>query len=146
AREAPGRPLAACPAARPSAALWPGCRCPAPARSAAMGAASAHACYCEESEFHTKYTLGKMLGKGSQGKVYVCMSKETGHTRAVKIIDRSWRTAWATYRREVELCKAASASNVIEVLEEFVDSAYCYVVMEKFEGHLRKGMKWVAKE
>lgn len=112
-----------------------------------MGAASsATPCSCEESAFHSKYVVGKMLGKGSQGKVHICVERKTGQTRAVKIIDRSWRAAWTTYRREVELCKAASSSHVISIFEEFVDNSYCYVVMERLEGHLRKGLKWVAKE
>mmetsp|Transcript_72395 Transcript_72395/g.125511 ORF Transcript_72395/g.125511 Transcript_72395/m.125511 type:complete len:455 (-) Transcript_72395:148-1512(-) len=103
--------------------------------------------------FHKKYILGKQLGKGSQGRVHMCVDRETREVRAVKVIDRNLRTAWATYKREVELCKSSESSssssmadNVIRVLEEFVDSNNCYVVMEKFEGHLRKGLKWVAQE
>lgn len=91
--------------------------------------------------------MGDMLGKGSQGKVHLCVDKETGQQCAVKIIDRSARTAWATYRREVDLCKAAAeVPNVVRVLDEFVDSCYCYVVMEKYTAHLRKGLKHTSKE
>jgi len=103
-------------------------------------------CGCGES-FHTKYELGRLLGKGSQGKVHLCVHKETGAVRAVKVSDRMAKTAaWVTYKREVELSQSACGSNVVAVLEEFTDRSCCYMVMEKFEGHLRKGMKWVAKE
>jgi serine/threonine protein kinase len=100
-------------------------------------------------QFEDKYTLGQQLGKGSQGRVHVCVEKETQKRRAVKIIERTSKS-WNAYTREVELCddchKATSSSNVIRVIEEFVGTTHCFVVMEKFEGHLRKGLKWVATE
>lgn len=102
----------------------------------------------EEDGFETRYKLGKQLGKGAQGRVHFCLDRDTGVARAVKIIDRSSNTAWTTFRREVDLCKEVigTCPNIIRVLEEFSDSSTCYVVMEKFEGHLRKSLKWVAKE
>ncbi|CAK9117842.1 unnamed protein product [Durusdinium trenchii] len=62
------------------------------------------------------------------------------------MLDRKNKTAWATYKREVELSQATTGKNIASVLEEFVDAERCYVIMEKFEGHLRKALKWVAKE
>merc|ERR1740130_150669 len=57
----------------------------------------------------------------------------------------------ATYKREVELCQdcqrsSSSSANVIKVVEDFVEPQNCYVVMEKFEGHLRKGLKYVGTD
>mmetsp|Transcript_126476 Transcript_126476/g.369530 ORF Transcript_126476/g.369530 Transcript_126476/m.369530 type:complete len:451 (-) Transcript_126476:376-1728(-) len=99
-----------------------------------------------EESFHAHYTLGKQLGKGAQGRVHACLHNVTGGSFAVKLIDRSVKTSWTTYRREVELCKSACSHNVVGVLADFVDNDHCYIVMERFEGHLRKGLKWVAKE
>mmetsp|Transcript_130563 Transcript_130563/g.325765 ORF Transcript_130563/g.325765 Transcript_130563/m.325765 type:complete len:552 (-) Transcript_130563:403-2058(-) len=104
-------------------------------------------CSVNGETFQSRYRLGDLLGKGSQGKVYSCLDRQSGCKCAVKVLDRSSKTAWATYRREVDLCRACDSSrNVIRVIDEFSDTSYCYVVMEKFSGHLRKGLKWVAKE
>jgi len=99
-----------------------------------------------EGSFHSAYTLGNQLGKGAQGRVHVCACKHSGAVRAVKMIDRTSKTSWTTFTREIELCRAVSSDHVIGVFEEFFDTSYCYIVMERFEGHLRKGLKWVARE
>lgn len=99
-----------------------------------------------KDDFLERYTLGKQLGKGSQGVVHVCYDRQTGDSRAVKILERSNKTAWSTYKREVELTQAASGRNIATVLEEFVDAGRCYVLMERFEGHLRKALKVTQKE
>lgn len=98
--------------------------------------------------FHDRYTLGKQLGKGSQGIVHSCVNIATGEFHAVKIIDRSSTTAWLTYRREVELCRGFDCKHIIRVQEEFTDatSSCWYLVLEKFEGHLRKGLKFVSTD
>lgn len=97
-------------------------------------------------DFGKRYTLGKQIGKGSQGVVHVCHDRESGACKAVKMLDRRNKTAWATYRREVELSQATTGRNIASILEEFVDADRCYVIMEKFEGHLRRALKWVLKE
>mmetsp|Transcript_49980 Transcript_49980/g.119287 ORF Transcript_49980/g.119287 Transcript_49980/m.119287 type:complete len:398 (-) Transcript_49980:150-1343(-) len=97
-------------------------------------------------DFGKRYTLGKQIGKGSQGVVHLCHDRESGACKAVKMLDRRNKTAWATYKREVELSQATTGKNIASVMEEFVDAERCYVIMEKFEGHLRKALKWVAKE
>uniref|UniRef100_A0A7S4RYG1 Protein kinase domain-containing protein n=1 Tax=Alexandrium monilatum TaxID=311494 RepID=A0A7S4RYG1_9DINO len=100
----------------------------------------------DEESFHSRYSLGKQLGKGAQGRVHVCFHKPSNVSYAVKMIDRTVKTSWTTYRREVELCRSACSENVVSVFADFADSDYCYIVMERFEGHLRKGLKWVARE
>ncbi|CAE8647487.1 unnamed protein product, partial [Polarella glacialis] len=84
-------------------------------------------------DFGKRYSIGKPLGKGSQGRVYVCYDRDTGASRAVKILDRSNKSAWATYKREVELSQAALGRNVVDVFEEFADPQNCYIIMERFE-------------
>lgn len=97
-------------------------------------------------DFFQHFDLGKQLGKGSQGLVYSCIDKGTGAIRAVKVIHRNSSSAWATYQREVDLCRGFECRNLIQVLEDFTDasSTAWYIVMEKFQGHLRKGQKWVS--
>lgn len=99
-----------------------------------------------KDDFSVRYTLGKQLGKGSQGIVHVCYDRQTGDSRAVKILERSNKTAWSTYKREVELTQAAAGRNIATILEEFVDADRCYCLMERFEGHLRKALKMTQKE
>jgi len=99
-----------------------------------------------ERSFHDFYEIGRQIGKGSQGIVYDCKHCQTGKPLAVKVLDRTSRSTWQTYQREVELARFANSWHVITVLEEFADSASCYVVMEKFAGHLRKGLKWTFHE
>jgi len=96
--------------------------------------------------FQQKYVIGRLLGKGSQGRVHACVHRKTGAELAVKVIERTSRSAYNSYTREVELCKATSSRHVVQVLEEFIDDEYCYAVMEKYEGHLRKCMKWGANQ
>jgi len=82
------------------------------------------------------------LGKGSQGVVHACVCRETGRKCAVKLIDRCSRSAWTTFRREVEMCKqACECPFVVDILDEFVDTSSCYVVMPKYSCHLRKAFK-----
>lgn len=99
-----------------------------------------------KGNFTKRFAVGKQLGRGSQGRVNICHDRTTGAAFAVKILDRSNKSAWATYKREVELCQLAAGKNVLVFLEEFVDEQFYYIVMEKFEGHVRKGLKWVSRE
>jgi calcium-dependent protein kinase len=104
--------------------------------------------------FHFKYTLGKQIGKGSQGRVHLCTERRSGALLAVKVIVRSKSAETSTsFLKEFELCRAVAewkgaerARNVIRVLEEFMDESYWYVVMDKYAGNLRKGLKWVAQD
>lgn len=106
-----------------------------------------NACSPNGDCFHSKYRLGDLLGKGSQGKVYLCMNRATNEKHAVKIIDRSVKTAWSTYRREVELCAACdSGGHTVRVIDHFTDAANCYVIMDRYVCHLRKALKWVSKD
>eukprot|EP00913_Durusdinium_trenchii_P014038 g13180.t1 len=94
-------------------------------------------------DFGKQYVLGKQIGKGSQGVVHVCHHRESGACKAVKMLDRKNKTAWATYKREARPGENRAPT---QGWREFVDAERCYVIMEKFEGHLRKALKWVAKE
>jgi len=98
------------------------------------------------NDFHAKYSVGQLLGKGSQGRVYNCTNKASQMECAVKVIDRSVKTAWASYTREVELCRACTSQYVVQLFEEFSDGSNCYVIMEKYEGHLRKCLKSMQKD
>eukprot|EP00929_Paragymnodinium_shiwhaense_P002436 TRINITY_DN102687_c0_g1_i1.p1 TRINITY_DN102687_c0_g1~~TRINITY_DN102687_c0_g1_i1.p1 ORF type:complete len:502 (-),score=73.25 TRINITY_DN102687_c0_g1_i1:122-1480(-) len=102
------------------------------------------ASFSSNGSFGQKYTLGRLLGKGSQGQVYACLDRETKAEYAVKIIGRSDAMAWKTYQREVELLRASAGSRyLVGMLGEFYDWQNYYVVMEKFCGHLRHGIKYL---
>mmetsp|Transcript_120290 Transcript_120290/g.347632 ORF Transcript_120290/g.347632 Transcript_120290/m.347632 type:complete len:406 (-) Transcript_120290:438-1655(-) len=99
-------------------------------------------CCCAGEAFETRYFIAEQLGKGSQGKVHACTERETGRKCAVKVIDRSSRNAWTTFRREVDACRRAqNCPFVINIQDEFVGIHACYIVMPKYACHLRKALK-----
>lgn len=99
-------------------------------------------CACGHDAFDRRYSVDELLGKGSQGRVYACVDRESGQACAVKVIDRSHRNAWMTYSREVDACvEAQGCPNVIRILDHFTGSATYTIVMPKYKAHMRKALK-----
>lgn len=103
---------------------------------------------CDASQprsFYDRYCLSTVLGKGSQGKVYLCTDSATCQEFAVKVMERSRRNAAESFKRELAIVKAAGPSRyVVQFLEHFVTRRYYFIVMEKYSQNLRKALKWVA--
>jgi tRNA A-37 threonylcarbamoyl transferase component Bud32 len=110
-----------------------------------------------------QYKLQKLLGEGSFGKVYMCIDKNTGKRRAIKIFDKkiiSWKligktqTAEMAVRREIAIMKKLRHPNIVKLIEvldqEGDDAIYLvleyvgkYSVQSKIEvGTLTQGQIW----
>lgn len=80
--------------------------------------------------------LSPPLGKGAFGEVRRAINRETGITRAVKIIQKSGCPEAEIKRivKEVEILKKLDHPNIIKVFEFFIDDNYLYIVTDLCTG------------
>jgi serine/threonine protein kinase len=79
------------------------------------------------------YMIGKQLGKGAFGKVYLGLHRITGLKVAIKTIDKSIIEDERTRRKvfqEVYVMKRVNHQNVIRLLEVFESSKHLMIVLE----------------
>ena len=79
------------------------------------------------------YMIGKQLGKGAFGKVYLGLHRLTGLKVAIKAIDKSIIQDERTRRKvfqEVYVMKKISHPNVIRLLEVFESTRHLMIVLE----------------
>lgn len=76
------------------------------------------------------YALGKKLGEGSFGAVYVGRHKTTGHTRAIKVIEKKRMGSAAQIQDEIDVMKSLTHPNIVKLYEVFEDEKNIYLVME----------------
>lgn len=82
----------------------------------------------ESLDFSEKYTLGKMLGKGALGKVFLC-NDATGSKYAVKIIDKT-NKKYERVHNEIDLIKSFSSRYIISFVDSIEDDNRIYFVQE----------------
>ncbi|GER54644.1 calcium-dependent protein kinase [Striga asiatica] len=91
-----------------------------------------------DKDFHTRYTIGKLLGHGQFGYTYVAIDKSNEDRVAVKRIEKNKMVlpiAVEDVKREVKILKAlAGHENVVHFYNAFEDDSYVYIVMELCEG------------
>lgn len=79
------------------------------------------------------FEVGKKLGIGKFGKVYLCREKKTGYVCAIKVlfIDRL-RTfkVERTLRREIEIMANVRHPNIVRLFGYFYDKDRVYLIME----------------
>jgi serine/threonine protein kinase len=78
-----------------------------------------------------------VIGKGSFGKVYLCIQKLTGLNVAIKAIDKSYMTderRREKVKNEIMLLKRAHHKNIIKVYEVFESSKQILIVTEYVGG------------
>lgn len=95
-----------------------------------------------KKDFHDQYKLGEKLGSGSFGCVYKARLRNKGDpnydtTYAAKILDKqapdgpSAKEVKKDFTFEVDmLSKTKGSKYVIQLMDAFEDSRFCYVVME----------------
>jgi serine/threonine protein kinase len=79
------------------------------------------------------YTLSRLLGEGSYGKVYLGCSVLCGQPVAIKCYDRSKIRGKTTSNRiiqEIEIIKSLSHDNIIKMLEIFENKRFIFMVIE----------------
>jgi Protein kinase domain len=79
------------------------------------------------------YIIGKQLGKGAFGKVYLGLHRITGLKVAIKAIDKSIIQNERTRRKvfqEVYIMKTVTHPNVIRLLEVFESNRHLMIVLE----------------
>jgi len=85
--------------------------------------------------------LGKVLGQGSFGVVYLCKSKATKEEFAVKMIDKV-ETPVEETRKEAEMLQAMEHPNVVRIHKVFYEKLFVCIVMDIYKGgDLIEGMQ-----
>ncbi|BAM40130.1 calcium-dependent protein kinase [Theileria orientalis strain Shintoku] len=74
------------------------------------------------------------LGKGSYGNVIKGVHKQSGATRAVKIIRKAKIENAMRMKREIQIMKKLDHPNIIKLFEVYEDAEYLYLVMEMCSG------------
>jgi len=85
-----------------------------------------------KGNFYSSYRMGKMLGKGGFGTVYLCAHRDTNELRAVKVIDKRTFDSQTleAYLNEVKVLKTLDHPNIVRLFEVFEDSKRCYLITE----------------
>ena len=76
------------------------------------------------------------MGEGSFGEVRLATHKQTGESRAVKIIFKEFceEQEQRKIMKEVDILRKLDHPNVIKIFEFFQDSTQIYIVMEYLDG------------
>lgn len=81
------------------------------------------------------YTLGKKLGSGSYGSVFIGTHKVTAQKRAIKQMKKSLlRSLQEDVLYEFNILKELDHPNITRVYEAYEDASTIYIVSELFEG------------
>jgi len=88
----------------------------------------------ERKDLKANFTLGKKLGQGGQGAVYLATTK-TGTKRVVKFYEKSGgNSCMEDIKDEFELLKRLDHPNIARICEVFEDLSNIYVISEPYTG------------
>ncbi|MEN2496445.1 MAG: Serine/threonine-protein kinase plk4 [Marteilia pararefringens] len=85
------------------------------------------------------YQIGKLIGKGSSGKVYSATNLKSGEIVAIKVIEKNNKQVEnksdveakiVRIRREVEIHHRLRHLNIVELINFFEDSNFVYLIMQ----------------
>lgn len=80
-----------------------------------------------------KYQLGKILGQGAFGVVYLCKKKNTKEEYAVKMIDQV-ETPLAEIKQEVDMLKKLAHPCVVKLHDVYYEKVFVCMVLEIYRG------------
>lgn len=82
------------------------------------------------------YELGRVLGRGSFGKVREVIHKPTGERRALKVIKKELYgpSHYHLFLSEIEILKCLDHPNIIKYIENFEDEDNLYIILEICDG------------
>jgi len=82
-----------------------------------------------------EFELGKKLGQGGQGAVYLAKDKHSGTARVVKFYEKSGgNSCLDDIKDEFELLKRMDHPNIARICEVFDDYSNIYVISEPYSG------------
>eukprot|EP01114_Cavostelium_apophysatum_P007077 TRINITY_DN1876_c0_g1_i3.p1 TRINITY_DN1876_c0_g1~~TRINITY_DN1876_c0_g1_i3.p1 ORF type:complete len:491 (-),score=180.47 TRINITY_DN1876_c0_g1_i3:220-1692(-) len=93
----------------------------------------------EDDGISKLYEIGKELGTGNFATVKLCVSRDTGETYAVKIIDKKKFATNSALRKdqladEVRVMKALQHPNVLSIIDLFETEDTLYMILELIKG------------
>lgn len=82
------------------------------------------------------YRIGKLLGQGAFGEVRMCVSRNSGETRAVKVLKKSQMDAEEQKMlfNEINILRSLDHPNIVKMYEFFEDDKRFYIVTEICKG------------
>lgn len=85
---------------------------------------------------YDNYQVGKTLGRGAFGEVFLCMHYDTKEQRAVKWVKKELlnQESHAQIINEINILKQLDHPNIVRVYEYFEDGQFLYIVMEYISG------------
>ena len=85
---------------------------------------------------YDNYQVGKTIGKGAFGEVFLCTHYETKEQRAVKWVKKEYLNEKETQAivNEINVLKSLDHPNIVRIYEFFDDTQYLYIVMEYIKG------------
>jgi calcium-dependent protein kinase len=90
-------------------------------------------CNLEMTMLESRFALGKKLGQGGQGAVYLATENATGTKRVVKFYGKQ-ACSVEDIKDEFELLKRLDHPNVARICEAFQDYQNIYVISEPYTG------------
>jgi serine/threonine protein kinase len=87
-----------------------------------------------ERNIEDVYEFKAHLGKGGMGQVRLAVHRRTGHSFAVKIVEKSRVEDAEALQRELKFLKVIDHPNVVRFHETYQDDTNLYLVMEHCEG------------
>jgi hypothetical protein len=89
----------------------------------------------DESIIFESYEMGKVIGHGASGKVYLCCHKQTGISYACKVIDMSNKMNDAqSMSTEVEIMKRCRHKHIVAMYELFESPTCLWLILELVDG------------
>ncbi len=95
-----------------------------------------------EGDIREKYKIGKKLGEGSYGEVYLSTDKKTNKKVAIKVVPKNKshiNESNPDIVNEIEILKNLEHQNIVKIYEFFEGKKYFYIVTEYCnEGNLKR--------
>lgn len=88
------------------------------------------------SKLREVYRIGKMLGAGAFGEVRVCMHRESGVQRAVKVLRKANmdEDEKRMFFNEINVLRNLDHPNIVKMYEFFEDDKRYYIVTDLCKG------------
>jgi calcium-dependent protein kinase len=109
---------------------------PALAKKDSIKISASNFVHINEGNLRDNYRIGKMLGSGAFGEVRMCVHRETGSQRAVKVLRKSNMDddEKVMLFNEINNLKGLDHPNILQMYEFFEDDKRYYIVTDICKG------------